>query len=74
MRVRRGQALWSDMKKIRRCVGRGQIRIGRYGTSCPRRDVSPRSCSPTRLSRILPPMSDPITRLKAAFEGRYAIA
>ncbi len=31
------------------------------------------ACRPTRLRRILSPMSDPITRLNAALEGRYAI-
>jgi hypothetical protein len=39
-RVRRGQALSGDLKKVRRCVGRRQIRIGHHGTSRRRRDVS----------------------------------
>ena len=30
-------------------------------------------CGRTRLRHILTPMSDPITRLNAALEGRYAI-
>ena len=31
------------------------------------------SCRPTRLTRILPFMSDAIARLNAALEGRYAV-
>ena len=31
------------------------------------------ACRPTRLGRILSAMSDPVARLNAALEGRYAI-
>ena len=43
----------------------------RSGTVNSRADKD--ACSPTRLGRMLSGMSDPVTRLNTALEGRYAI-
>ncbi len=39
----------------------------------PRHTSVRRACRPTLLRRILSPMSDAVTRLNAALEGRYRI-
>ena len=55
-------------------MGRGQIRIGRYGTSLPPAVTFRHAlAAPHALAASCRPCSDPIARLNAALEGRYAI-